>query len=426
MRQCATKAIPPGVLVCIVLTSGAMFGMAAQSTLHHVGLDLGSVGHDLFAGWAPHARSALAWWAWWFVVVGAFFVGHLTLAVVHFLGEYGWLLGGLRFVAAAALALTLAAIGHLHAAPPQLGASATAGVGLAVVVTSALLAALGAIAMRGSPRSVYLPAMARGPYRAVSLVARPLAPRGGGSANSGFPMRRFWHGHALVPGSRRPQLLAKLGRLAQAASLTLTAFASASAVGAGGVLFELCAPVAIHRVVAWYPVPPEPPAFRVVQVDITAPILVYGPLGDVADAGPHLTVPMSDSGFTFAKGYLQRLAAAEAAGPVVATAKADVKIPAKLAKRRYAAALRMAASYRRQNSDGRIRQARNRRDRDRHDRRVEQRYAANDHDGRWYDSGRRDYAEPPRRTSHTHHRGEDREHGFDRFARYNSRYSYGF
>jgi hypothetical protein len=188
-------------------------------------------------------------------------------------------------------------------------------------------------------------------------------------------------------------------------------------------MFELCAPVAIHRVVTWYPVPPEQPILRVVEVDLAAPILVYG-LGDVIDAGPHITAPMSESEFTFAKGYLRRLAAAEPAAPVVAMAKAEVKIPARVAKRRYVAALRMAASYRRQGPDGRLRHARNRHNRDGHDRRPGQRYAVNDHDGRWYDGGHRDYAEHVWRTSRNHYRDRDRARGFDRYARYEGRYGY--
>jgi hypothetical protein len=111
---------------------------------------------------------------------------------------------------------------------------------------------------------------------------------------------------------------------------------------------------------------------------------------------------------------------------VVATAKPEIKIPTKLAKQRYVAALRMAASYRRQNSDGRTRQARNRRDRDPQDRHVDQRYAVNDHDGRWYDSTRRDDPDQPRRTGRSRHRGRDGGRGFDRFARYDNRYGSGF
>jgi hypothetical protein len=84
----------------------------------------------------------------------------------------------------------------------------------------------------------------------------------------------------------------------------------------------------------------------------------------------------------------------------------------------------MAASYRRQGPDGRLRHARNRHNRDGHDRRPGQRYAVNDHDGRWYDGGHRDYAEHVWRTSRNHYRDRDRARGFDRYARYEGRYGY--
>lgn len=416
MRKCATRAVSRSVLVCIVLTSGAMFGMAAQSTLHHLGLDLGSVHHDFVVGWAAQSRSALAWWAWWLVLVAAVFVGPLSVGVTRILAEYWWFLRGPRLIVTGAAVLALAAIGHLHPAPLRIGAAAEAGLGVVVAIASALLAVLGAVTMRhAGPRPLRLPAMARGGFRLVSLVAQPPAPRGGGSVASGFHMLRFWHGHTLVPGSRPPQVTAKLGRWAQAASLAVTAFAAASAVGAGAVLADLFAPAAIHRVVAWYPLPPERPVV-VARAHPSAPALTYRPLGDIVGAAPHIVRPMSDSEFTFAKGYLKRRAALEAADVAVTSAKVDIKIPVKFAKR-YLAALRLAATYRvhHRDHDGRQRYARDHRSRERHARRTVQRYALNDRDGRWYDNARRDYADRERRTGH---RGHDRGRGFDRFARY--------
>lgn len=57
------------VLVCMVLTAGALFGMAAQTALAHLGLDLTSVRDDLIFGRVAQSRSALAWWAWWLLPV---------------------------------------------------------------------------------------------------------------------------------------------------------------------------------------------------------------------------------------------------------------------------------------------------------------------------------------------------------------------
>src|SRR3974377_280408 len=81
----AVKAVPASVLICVVLTSGALFGMAAQAALDHLGLGLAGVRDDLIVDQVARSRSAFAWWAWWFVPVAAFFVGPLSAAATRYL-----------------------------------------------------------------------------------------------------------------------------------------------------------------------------------------------------------------------------------------------------------------------------------------------------------------------------------------------------
>src|SRR5262249_10562993 len=77
-RSRAPSRISSSVAVCVVLASGAAFGMAAQAALHHFALDFGSIHSDLIADRTATARSATAWWAWWLAAVAAFFVGPLS------------------------------------------------------------------------------------------------------------------------------------------------------------------------------------------------------------------------------------------------------------------------------------------------------------------------------------------------------------
>ena len=143
MRNDATMAVSGSALVCIALTSGAMFGMAAQTILRHFGLDLG-VASDLALGWVAETRCALAWWAWWLVGVAAFFVGSLSVAVMRYLAANWWLFRGPRLSLSATLVLGLAAVGHLPAAPLRLDATADAMLTVVVATVTALLSVVGA------------------------------------------------------------------------------------------------------------------------------------------------------------------------------------------------------------------------------------------------------------------------------------------
>ena len=79
----AATAVPASVLVCVVLTSGALFGMAAQLALDHYGLGLASIRDHLIVDPVAQSRSALAWWAWCLVAFAAFFVGPLSVAATQ-------------------------------------------------------------------------------------------------------------------------------------------------------------------------------------------------------------------------------------------------------------------------------------------------------------------------------------------------------
>src|SRR5579871_6687799 len=129
----APKDVSPVVLTCVVLASGAAFGMAALAGLQHLGLDFGSINSDLIAGHAPKARSVVAWWAWCLVPVAAFFVGPLSLSLTRTLTANWWLLRGLRLCATAAAVLGLAAIAGLRPASSTQTFTTNAVLGLIVV-----------------------------------------------------------------------------------------------------------------------------------------------------------------------------------------------------------------------------------------------------------------------------------------------------
>src|SRR4029077_4132554 len=52
------------ILICLVMASGAAFGIAAQILLQRLGLDFDSIRSDVLAHRAAALHFALAWWAW--------------------------------------------------------------------------------------------------------------------------------------------------------------------------------------------------------------------------------------------------------------------------------------------------------------------------------------------------------------------------
>ncbi len=248
-RRLASRDLSPSVLVCVVLASGAAFGMAAQVALQHLGLDFGTIRDDLIADHVAKSRSALAWWAWWLVLGAAFLVGPLSARFTRICVANWWRMRGLRLTATAAAVLGLAAIGAMRPPPSTLGFTTDAILGLLVVTASTVLAGLGAFVLgglhKGAPASRPMRRPARSPDPLSGLMAlpagRPL--RGGGSANSGLPFLRFRHRHALAPGYY------SLGRLTLVAVLALVVFAAVSLVGGVSMVLDAVAPNAMRELV---------------------------------------------------------------------------------------------------------------------------------------------------------------------------------
>jgi hypothetical protein len=309
----------------VVLASGAAFGTAAQSALEHLGLDFASIHNDLIAGHVAKLRSALAWWCWCMVPLGAFFVGPLAAALTRTIVDNWWRLRALRLGVTAAAVLGLAAIGQLRPAPSTLAFTTNAALGLLVVVGSTLLAALGT---RVLGRHFRRPAGMRVPDRAFAPLAAAQPWRGGGSAVAGLPFLRFRERHPLAPGPF------SFGRLALVAGLALVVFAGVSALGGATALLHSVAPAALRELAAaWLPpadsqartvalamLPVEPPRPVVMPaaalLDLPPPKPVERPeprqraiTASVGYGGP----AFSESDLTFTKGYSRRRAAQLAA-----------------------------------------------------------------------------------------------------------------
>jgi|SRR5215471_2751411 len=186
MRNDATMAVSGSALVCIALTSGAMFGMAAQTILRHFGLDLG-VASDLALGWVAETRCALAWWAWWLVGAAAFFVGSLSVGLMRYLAVNWWLFRGPRLSLSATLVLGLAAVGHLPAAPLRLDATGDAMLTVVVATVTALLSVVGAQstgAVRG--KNIRHLKFSTGAAALPRLVQRGITLKPGTTPNAGY------------------------------------------------------------------------------------------------------------------------------------------------------------------------------------------------------------------------------------------------
>lgn len=306
------------VLVCMVLTSGALFGMAAQTALAHLGLDLTSVRDDLIFGRVAQSRSALAWWAWWLLPVASFLVGPICVALVRYVSAVWGRLRGLPLLGLAAAVLALACIGHLPTRPPALHLGAGAALGALVALLSSALAVVGARWTRATarePRS--LPGLAQESSSSFDPVPDWQPRRGGGSVECGMPVR-FRPVPALAPRYRRP------GRLVSAAVLALAALAAISAMSGAAVMLELIAPGSMRELLASTPSTPSP--HEVVAA-------AARPADD--EGGPHAAIPMSASEFTFTKGYARRHAAEVAfkqvaAELVTAALRANIQVPDRL------------------------------------------------------------------------------------------------
>jgi hypothetical protein len=352
MCQDETKIISGTVRTGVALTSGALFGMAAQTALRYVGLDLASVHGELIVNGA--ARPALVPWVWWFLAIAAFFAGPLSVMLARRFLAGRRLFRGPRLLAWAVLVLGVVTLAYL--APSSLG-MASAPHGVLVVALSALLAAVGARlahvaeADRSSQAQI-------GRHRAAAPF--PIfRPGRGGSVNSGLPIRPR---RSLMPRVRYAP------GFALAAVAPIVVLSAVSTFSGTVVMRELLAPVAIREVpLRQAKAQAQPPAPRAEVLALAepagadpraavaairpepvraAPPPVRQPVVRVtAQANPR--VPMSASELTFAKGYAKRRAALQAAKTAQAPPTPEIKPAAKSASRTAALAKRHGQSHRR-------------------------------------------------------------------------------
>ena len=219
----AAGPFPPGpaatILICLVMASGAVFGMAAQISLQRLGLDFDSIRSDVHAHRAATAHFAVAWWAWGLFPLGAFFIGPLCVAATRAIGGGGQLMRGLRWFATAIAVLGFAAVAQPRSFPPAAPVAANTVVSLLVVIGSTLLALLGAWLLGGISRDrTATPSAARVGGRLCHLqgsTPRNATPPGReGSANNGLPLLRARRRHRLVH-QRKEKALQMLAALVQ-------------------------------------------------------------------------------------------------------------------------------------------------------------------------------------------------------------------
>src|SRR3981081_1675373 len=111
MCQDETKIISGIARTGVALASGALFGMAAQTALRYVGLDLASVHGELIVNGA--ARLALVPGVWWFLAIAAFFAGPLSVLLARRFLAGRRLFRGPRLLAWAVLVLGVVTLAYL-------------------------------------------------------------------------------------------------------------------------------------------------------------------------------------------------------------------------------------------------------------------------------------------------------------------------
>jgi hypothetical protein len=325
------------VRIGVALTSGAVFGMIAQTALHHVGLDLAGVHGDLIIDSA--ARPGLASWVWWFLAIAAFFVGPSSVALTRRFIAHRPAFRGSRLLAWVVLMLTLVTLAHL--APSSLGMT-SAPHGFPVVVVSALLAAIGARLARPAGPEGSLSSKPQIPSRASGACPIPRPDRGG-SVNSGLPLRGVRRVRSVMAGART------VASVALAIVVPIVALAAVSALSSAAVVRELVAPAAIRGPVVKQTTRQAPRAQVLALTEPAgadpraaaaairpepvraAPPPVRQPAVRVALANPR--APMSASELTFAKGYAKRRAALQATTTALASPAPEIKLPANLKSR---------------------------------------------------------------------------------------------
>ena len=325
---------PPGpaatILICLVMACGALFGIAAQISLQRLGLDFDSIRGDVLAHRTATAHFGLAWWAWWLVALGAFFVGPLCVAATRAIVVGCRLMPGLgSFATAFATAVVvvgLAAVAQPRSFPPAADVATNVVVSLLMVIGSTVLAWLGAQLLGGISRdrtAAPLGFRLGGRLRHLqgSAPFPAMALRREGSANSGLPLLRTRRRHPLV---HRPFSGARAALVAQLAVLVC---APVSVLAGSNVLLNL-SPAGAGR--AWnltrtavtdtasrsprqMPLPTDEGSFTV-PVATEAPA-VPSHVELPAPRQPEISTAighrpaLSESELTFTKGYPQRRAA---------------------------------------------------------------------------------------------------------------------
>jgi hypothetical protein len=226
------------ILICLVMASGAAFGIAAQISLQRLGLDFDSIRSDVLAHRAATPHFALAWWAWWLVALGAFLVGPLCAAASRAIVGGGQLMGGLGSFAMAIALLGLAAVAQPRSFPPATAVAANPAISLLAVIGSTVLALLGARLLGGmSPDRAATPLRARVRDGLRHLQGSTPCPairlRSEGSANSGLPVLRARRRHQLVHRSFSS------ARAALVTGLAVLVFVPVSVLAGSTVLLHL-------------------------------------------------------------------------------------------------------------------------------------------------------------------------------------------
>jgi hypothetical protein len=323
------------ILICLVMASGAAFGIAAQISLQRLGLDFDSIRGDVLAHRTATPHFALAWWAWWLVALGAFFVGPLCVAATRAIVIGCRLMPGLgsfaTAFATAMVALGLAAVAQPRSFPPAAAVATNVVVSLLMVIGSTVLALLGAQLLGNRDRTATPLGFRLGgqlrhlqgsaPFPAIAL-------RREGSANSGLPLLRTRQPDQLVHRSFSG------ARAALVAQLAILVFAPVSVLAGSNVLLNL-SPTGTVR--AWnlkrtaltdtasqsprqIPLPTDEGGFTVPAATEApaVPSRVEPPAPrqpEIATAIGHRPA-LSESDLTFTKGYPQRRAAQLAAGMI--------------------------------------------------------------------------------------------------------------
>jgi len=337
------------ILICIVMASGAAFGIAAQISLQRLGLDFDSIRGDVLAHRTATPHFALAWWAWWLVALGAFFVGPLCVAATRAIVIGYRMMPALLSFATAIVVLGLAAVAQPRSFPPAAAVGTNVVVSLLVVIGSTVLALLGAqllggifrdrtatpLGFRVGGRLRHLQGSA--PFPAIAL-------RREGSANSGLPLLRMRRRHQLVHRSFSG------ARAALVAQLAVLVCAPVSVLAGSNVLFNL-SPAGTVR--AWHlsrtaladtasrsprqmPLPTAEGGFTV-PIATEAPAVpshveLPAPRQPEISTGIGHRPALSESELTFTKGYPQRRAAQLAAGMISQPAIPQLASAADVAK----------------------------------------------------------------------------------------------